>query len=112
MSIKGDTVTALRTRGWIKSASLLMGVAIIGVSTTGCAKISSVMSMFKFKQANQAYQSQDYDRASKLYEETIANDPSNSIVYFYLGNSYDNLYKPGEKGKPANDQLIQKAVQN
>jgi tetratricopeptide (TPR) repeat protein len=112
MSIKGDTVTALRTGGWIKSASLLMGVAIIGVSTTGCAKIGSVMSMFKFKQANQAYQSQDYDRASKLYEETIANDPSNSIVYFYLGNSYDNMYKPGEKGKPANDELIQKAVQS
>jgi tetratricopeptide (TPR) repeat protein len=112
MSIKGDTVTALRRGGWIKSASLLIGAAIIGVSTTGCAKISSVMSMFKFKQANQAYQSQDYDRASKLYEETIANDPSNSIVYFYLGNSYDNMYKPGEKGKPANDELIQKAVQN
>ena len=56
------------------------GVAIIGMSTAGCAKIGSVMAMFKFKQANQAYQSQDYERSSKLYEETIANDPNNAIV--------------------------------
>jgi tetratricopeptide (TPR) repeat protein len=113
MSIKGDTDTAVRNRRWsLKAASLLMGVAIVGLSTAGCAKIGSVMSMFKFKQANQAYQSQDYARAVKLYEETIANDPSNAIVYFYLGNSYDNLYKPGEKGKPENDALMQKAVDN
>ena len=112
MSTKGDTGTAMRRRGSVKGASLLVGVAILGLSTAGCAKINSVVSLFKFKQANQAYQSQDYERSSKLYEETIASDPSNSIVYFYLGNSYDNLYKPGEKGKPDNDALIQKAVQN
>ena len=112
MSIKGDTGTVMRQRRTMKAGSLLMGAAIIGLSTAGCAKIGSVMSMFKFKQANQAYQAQDYARSSKLYEETIANDPNNAIVYFYLGNSYDNLYKPGEKGKPDNDALMQKAVQN
>ena len=112
MSTKGDTGTSMRGRGSMKAASLLVGVAIMGLSTTGCAKINSVVSLFKFKQANQAYQSQDYERSSKLYEETVASDPSNSIVYFYLGNSYDNLYKPGEKGNAANDALMQKAVQN
>jgi tetratricopeptide (TPR) repeat protein len=98
--------------GSLKAASLLLGVAIVGLSATGCAKIGSVMAMFKFKQANQAYQAQDYERSAKLYTETVANDPNNAIVYFYLGNSYDNLYKPGEKGKPENDALIQKAVEN
>ena len=116
MSIKGETGRAMRSRrgltGSLKAASLLMAAAIVGLSATGCAKINGVVSMFKFKQANQAYQSQDYERSSKLYEETIANDPNNAIVYFYLGNSYDNLYKPGEKGKPANDALMQKAVDN
>ena len=73
------------------------------VSTAGCAKIGEVMGMFKFKQANQAYSAQDYERASRLYEETIGNDPNNAIVYLYLGNSYDNLYKPGEKGEAGND---------
>jgi tetratricopeptide (TPR) repeat protein len=112
MSIQCNTSTAVCRRRSMKAASVLMGAALVGLSTAGCAKIGSVMGMFKFKQANQAYQSQDYERASKLYEETIASDPNNSIVYFYLGNSYDNLYKPGEKGKPENDALMQKAVQN
>jgi tetratricopeptide (TPR) repeat protein len=70
------------------------------------------MGMFKFKQANQAYVSQDYERAVELYEETVRNDPDNNIVYFYLGNSYDNLFRPSEIGKPENDALINKAVEN
>jgi tetratricopeptide (TPR) repeat protein len=112
MSIKGDTGRATHSRRQIKGTALLVGAAIIGLSTAGCAKINGVVSLFKFKQANQAYQAQDYERSSKLYEETIANDPNNAIVYFYLGNSYDNMYKPGEKGKPANDALMTKAVEN
>ena len=62
MSIKGDTGTAMRRRGSVKAASLLVGVAILGLSTAGCAKINSVVALFKFKQANQAYQAQDYER--------------------------------------------------
>src|SRR5205809_7694223 len=116
MSIKGVTGRAMRSRrglgGSLKASSLLMAAAIVGLSTAGCAKINGVVSLFKFKQANQAYQAQDYERSSKLYEKTIDNDPNNSIVYFYLGNSYDNLNKPGEKGKHANDAQIQKVVDN
>jgi len=112
MSIKGDTGRATHSRRQVRGASLLVGAAIIGLTTAGCAKINGVVSLFKFKQANQAYQAQDYERSAKLYEETIANDPNNAIVYFYLGNSYDNMYKPGEKGKPANDALMTKAVEN
>ena len=33
-------------------------------------------------------------------------------IYFYLGNSYDNMYRPARKGEPANDALMQKAVDN
>jgi tetratricopeptide (TPR) repeat protein len=115
MSIKGETGSAMRSRRGraesLKTAALLMAAAIIGLSAAGCAKIGSVMSMFKFKQANQAYQLQDYERSSQLYEETIAADPNNNIVYFYLGNSYDNLYKPGVN-TPENAALMQKAVEN
>jgi tetratricopeptide (TPR) repeat protein len=110
MSSKGDMGRGIGIRrGTVKAASLVMALAL---STAGCAKIGSVMAMFKFKQANQAYVSQDYERAAALYEETVKNDPNNAIVYFYLGNSYDNLYKPGEKGKPENDAMMSKAVQN
>ena len=112
MSIKGDTGRAMRTRrGSLKTASLALAMTL-ALSSTGCAKIGEVMGMFKFKQANQAYVTQDYERAVALYEETVKNDPNNSIVYFYLGNSYDNLYKPSEKGKPENDAIMTKAVDN
>ena len=33
-------------------------------------------------------------------------------AYFYLGNSYDNLYKPSRKGEADNDVLLTKAVTN
>ena len=111
MSITGETGTTVSRRS-MKGTSVLIGAAIVGLSTAGCARINGVISLFKFKQANQAYQSADYPRSAKLYEETVASDPNNAIVYFYLGNSYDNMYKPSEKGKPENDAHIQKAVEN
>ena len=40
-------------------------------------------------------------RRPALYEEAVAADPVNEdlqTAYFFLGNSYDNLYKPSKKG--------------
>ena len=67
--------------------------------------------MMRFKEANVAYQSQQYARAIELYEETIQNDPDLVAVYFFLGNSYDNLYQPGLR-EPANEEKLKKAVEN
>ena len=33
-------------------------------------------------------------------------------AYFFLGNSYDNLYKPARKGEAENDQNLTKAIEN
>jgi len=116
MSMNSDHGGAVRgrqrSRRVLKAASLMVGLTVAAGSTAACAKIGEVKAMFKFKQANQAYQGQFYDRSAELYEETIANNPNNNIVYFYLGNSYDNLYKPSERGKPENDALLQKAIEN
>jgi len=68
--------------------------------------------MKNFKEANTAYQQQDYKRAADLYEATVEADPNLASAYFYLGNSYDNLYKPSKKGDKANDELLEKAVKN
>jgi tetratricopeptide (TPR) repeat protein len=68
--------------------------------------------MKSFKAANRAYMGQDYKEAALLYEEAIQAYPDLNHAYFYLGNSYDNLYRPGEKGQPENDALIEKAVKN
>jgi len=39
-------------------------------------------------------------------------DPNLTAAYFYLANSYDQLYKPARAGEAENDALLQKAVQN
>lgn len=94
----------------------LTGVAMLALgivtSSVGCAKVGQLQAMKAFKAANQAYQQQDYKKSSALYEETVAADPNMSQAYFFLGNSYDNLYKPSRKGDPANDDLLKKAVDN
>jgi tetratricopeptide (TPR) repeat protein len=71
--------------------------------------------MKAFKAANQAYSQQDYKKAAELYEQAIAAAPDTQPgrqSYFFLGNSYDNLYKPSKKGDAANDALLTKAVDN
>lgn len=91
--------------------SLAMGIVAL-VVTVGCSQVGVVQARRAFKQANVAYQAQDYKKASEFYEEAIKSDPNLSQAYFYLGNSYDNQYKPSRKGEPANDALLEKAVEN
>ena len=68
-----------------------------------------------FREANGRYQRQDYQQAAAKYEETLAHNPTDPQLltsYFFLGNSYDNLYKPSRKGEADNDELLTKAVEN
>src|SRR5215510_5290987 len=98
----------------LTGASLAL-VAMLALGATGCAKVGELKSMKSFKGANQAYQQQDYKKAAALYEEAVASSPDSRPAqqsYFFLGNSYDNLYKPSKKGEADNDALLQKAVQN
>jgi tetratricopeptide (TPR) repeat protein len=96
------------------SATSLAVVATVALGmTVGCARMGQLKASKSFKEANQAYQQQDYKRAAELYEATVASDPNNfPPAYFYLANSYDNLWKPSKHGDPANDQLLTKAVEN
>ena len=90
-----------------------VAVAMAGALTaTGCAKVGQLKAMKSFKAANQAYQQQDYKKAAQLYEDTVSADPDMASAYFYLGNSYDQLYKPSKKGDADNDALLTKAAQN
>src|SRR5438128_12460774 len=93
-----------------RSAWAIMAVLVLA-SSTACAKLGEVKAMMNFKEANQAYQKQDYKKAAELYEITVQSDPSLASVYFFLGNSYDNMWKPGVN-TPANDELLNKAVEN
>src|SRR4249920_70940 len=87
-------------------------LALGSFATTGCAKVGEIQAKKAFKAANSAYQQQDYKKASDLYEQTVAADPNLNSAYFFLGNSYDNQYKPSKKGEAANDAMLTKAVDN
>jgi len=87
-------------------------VAMALLAAAGCSKMSQLTAMKNFKEANASYGQQDYKKAAELYEATVKADPNLNYAYFYLGNSYDNLYKPSKKGEQANDILLENAVKN
>jgi tetratricopeptide (TPR) repeat protein len=92
------------------SVALVVG---LGVALAGCNQIGMLKAKMAFKSANTLYQQQDYRKAVEKYEEALAEDPNLTYAYFFLGNSYDNLYKPGRKGESAaNDALLTKAIAN
>ncbi|HJO39849.1 MAG: tetratricopeptide repeat protein [Vicinamibacterales bacterium] len=93
-------------------------VAGLGMSLAGCSQYAMLTARKNFKEANGLYSAQEYERAASAYEETLVDPaaleaaPELAVAYFYLANSYDNLYRPTRRGEPANDDLLVKAVEN
>ncbi len=87
--------------------------ATVTLAASGCGQVNQLKGRKAYKDANTAYQSQDYRKAADLYQAAIEADPDAKDVqpaYFFLANCLDNLYKPSKKGEPANDALMQNAV--
>src|SRR5262245_9854184 len=82
-----------------------------GLASTGCGRysFSSLKAAKAFKDANQAYQTKDWKKAADRYEAVVSNEsalktsPAFTLAYFFLGSSYDQLYKPARQGDPQND---------
>jgi tetratricopeptide (TPR) repeat protein len=97
------------------AVALLAGVSL---AAAGCGKysFSNLKAMKAFKDANALYSAQDWKQAAARYEVAIAQNPdinANGVTpYFFLANSYDNLYKPTRAGEADNDAYIQKAIEN
>jgi tetratricopeptide (TPR) repeat protein len=89
-------------------------VLAVGLSTTACGKysIGNLRSLMAFKEANELYKRADYPRAIEAYNRSIQHNPDFGITYFFLGNSYDLMYKASKKGDPENDGYLVKAVEN
>lgn len=89
-------------------------VAGLSVTLVGCGKIRELQGRMAIRAAHGLYQGQDWVKAAAKYEEVIASDPSVSgySSYFFLGNSYDNMFIPGKTGDPANEALLAKAIDN
>lgn len=89
-------------------------VLAVGVSTTACSgrySIGNLRSLMAFKEANELYKRGDFKKAIPVYEKAIGFNPDMGVIYFFIGNSYDNLYKPSLKGEPENDANLVKAVE-
>jgi len=85
----------------------------VSLAAAGCGQVSQLKGRKSYKDANVAYQAQDYRKAADLYQAAVDADPDAKDLqpaYFFLANCLDNLYKPSKKGEPANDKLMEDAV--
>jgi tetratricopeptide (TPR) repeat protein len=95
-----------------RTAAALAIMALLGLSSTvACSKLGELKGKMTFKEANEAYQAKNYPKAAQLYEQTLQNNPDLPQVYFFLGNSYDNQYRPG-LNTPENNENLNKAIRN
>ena len=101
----------------VATVALVCGASL---ASTGCGKYSwSTLSAVKsFKDGNVEYARKDWKKAAEKYEDVVKHDdavqkyPQLQTAYFFLANSYDQLYKPAKQGDAANDAYIQKAIEN
>jgi tetratricopeptide (TPR) repeat protein len=95
-------------------------VALLGVTlaVAGCGRYSfaNLKAKKAFNEANGLYSRGEFRQAAARYQavvedpKVIENDPlMGGAAYFYLGNSYDNLFKPARKGQPENDANLKQA---
>jgi tetratricopeptide (TPR) repeat protein len=105
----------MRSLSGASSALVVAMLALGSVAVSGCGKVGEIQARKAFKEANAAYQSQDYKHAAEAYEKAIQAAPETPQAhqsYFFLANSYDQLFKPSKRGEAANDALLTKAVEN
>lgn len=105
----------MHLRSSFARGSLLILGLTVGLSTVaGCGRysIANLRSVKAFKDGTEAYKKSDFAKAAQLFQESIDNNGEQGIVYFYLANSYDQMFKPSKKGDPTNDGFMLKAVEN
>ncbi len=95
------------------SQAVVVGlVAGLALTAVGCGQLKMIQARMALKDGHTAYQQQNYRGAAEAYEKAIEANPAQSEAYFYLGNSYDNQYRPTRRGEPENDALLENAVEN
>jgi tetratricopeptide (TPR) repeat protein len=85
--------------------ALAVGAALL-FTGVGCAKVQSRAA---FKDGNKEYTQENFKRAITLYERAVELDPNMTEAWFYLGSSYQAMYRPG-KNTPENNELLDKSV--
>jgi tetratricopeptide (TPR) repeat protein len=101
----------------VRSKAILAAVAALAIASGACGKVGNLQARKAFKEANGLYQAQNYKEAAAKYQEVLQSDPNfmtgdGVTPYFFIANSYDNLYKPARKGEAENDGFLTKAIEN
>lgn len=87
----------------------LLAVGLISVLFgTGCGQIKAKAA---FKDGNKFYKEESYRKAISEYQKALQYEPDMAEAYFYLGSSYQALYRPG-KDEQENVQNLHDAVAN
>ena len=96
------------------SAAFVAALLGASVAVAGCGQYSfnSLKAKKAYREANELYKGSKWRDAAERYEVAAAADPTLPGVFFFLGNSYDNLYRPSRAGEAENDGFIQKAIEN
>ena len=96
-------------------------VLAVGLGAAGCERIQMLKANIAFKDANKLYAAQNYGAAAEKYQEAIdecrgenpdCTHEAIDAAYFFLANSYDNQWRPARRGDPANDVLMDRAIEN
>lgn len=94
---------------------------MLSLATVGCEQFGVLKARMAFRDGNALYQSQKYAEAAEKYLEAINEcrgtapdcmDPDLDAAYFFLGNSYDNQFRPARRGEAENDRLLVDAIAN
>ena len=104
----------MRKRFTPVAAVLLVAFLGAGIASSGCGRysFSSLKAAKALKEAHEHYKANRFRDAAARYEDALAADPTRTEAYFFLANSYDNLYKPSRAGEAENDAYMQKAIEN
>ena len=96
----------------LRVARLTVVVLALAMAGAACGRysISNIRSLKAFQDANKLYMKTDYPAAIERYKDAIRLNPDLGFAYFFLGNSYDQMYKPTKKGDPTNDGYLVEAT--
>ena len=96
----------------LRVARLTVVVLALAVAGAACGRysINNIRSLKAFQDANKLYMKTDYPAAIERYKDAIRLNPDLGFAYFFLGNSYDQMYKPTRRGDPENDKNLVEAT--
>jgi tetratricopeptide (TPR) repeat protein len=90
----------------MRMRALVFAALVPALLVAGCGRVRSRAAM---KDGNKDYKEENFKKAVVDYGRAVELDPNFAEAWFYLGSSYQALYRPG-KDTPENKELLQKAI--